>query len=113
MRGYKSYGRDQINIENSGDISIGLQAGSAVARKRYIIGLDLGDGESCLSYVAADVSLTADRSIFFLNKRSTIPTAIAESHDGAILIGEEAIGRSDAIELEVNFKLDPKKSKRD
>jgi hypothetical protein len=51
--------------------------------------------------------------VFALNGRKSIPTVIAESSSGDMLIGEEAISRADAIELELNFKWNPTKNKRE
>jgi len=103
---YAPYGRVRITNLNVG--------GSVTTEKPvrvYLIGLDLGDGESCLSYVSSEDSLETNRPIFSLNKKDTIPTAIAEIDD-EIVIGEKAFVRPDAVELTVNFKSNPTLDKK-
>ena len=75
---------------------------------RYIVGIDLGDGETCLSYIAADSSSKKRRPVFSFNGRETIPSAIADLGN-RIIIGEAAMIRSDVRELQICFKSEPSK----
>jgi len=103
-------GRDQVNINRSRDVYI-QYTGKTKKNRRYVVGIDLGDGETCLSYVDASSSLTGERPVFSLNGRETIPSAIAFLGDGETVIGEAAMLQAVPIELEINFKSDPIKNK--
>jgi hypothetical protein len=103
-------GRDQINIRRSRDVYI-QHTERTEAIKRYVVGIDLGDGESCLSYVAVNSSLTGERPLFSMDGRETILSAVAFLGTDEIVIGEAAMSENIPIELEINFKNDPIKNR--
>ena len=75
----------------------------------HIIGLDLGDGESCLTYVASD-SRDEPTVYRFRNSSGSIPSVIAKyKHELNIkyAIGEDALWRERKTDLNINFKWDP------
>jgi hypothetical protein len=80
-----------------------------ISNKSYIIGLDLGDGESCLAYVASDSS---ERPSVYRSPsgNGSIPSAIAFYKRGLkiyVAIGEDALLIEGKTDLNINFKWDP------
>ncbi|MEV4351754.1 hypothetical protein AB0J83_45450 [Actinoplanes sp. NPDC049596] len=70
---------------------------------RFVIGLDIGDGESCLGWAPADRS---EPTRIYTRPRSgerSIVTAMAQSPSGR-LIGDEAVVSPGATHFGVNFK---------
>ncbi|MDI6098816.1 hypothetical protein QLQ12_09415 [Actinoplanes sp. NEAU-A12] len=79
------------------------------AEPRYAIGLDIGDGESCLGWAPLDRS---EPTRIYARPRSgerSIVTAMAQSPAGASrrLIGDEAVTSHGATHFSVNFKAAP------
>jgi molecular chaperone DnaK (HSP70) len=75
----------------------------------HIIGLDLGDGESCLAYVTSN-SLDEPAVYRFRGGSGSIPSAIADYKQGlkiGVAIGEDALVRENKTDLNINFKWDP------
>lgn len=73
------------------------------------IGLDIGDGESCLAYVASN-SLGEPSVYRSRGGSGSIPSAIAYYKHGLkidVVIGEEAFLIEDRTDLDINFKWDP------
>lgn len=79
-----------------------------MSSRRYVIGLDLGDGESAIAW--ADVE---DRRRVRLYTRegdeTSVVTAIARDGDGRV-IGERALRKADAREVLTNFKTMPSRT---
>ncbi len=77
---------------------------------RYVIGLDIGDGESCLGWAPLDRS---EPMQIYARPRSgerSIVTAMAQSPSGAErrrLIGDESVTSRGATHFSVNFKEAP------
>jgi molecular chaperone DnaK (HSP70) len=72
------------------------------AEPRYVIGLDIGDGESCLAWASLDRSDPAQIYTRRSGERSIV-TAMAQSPSG-LLIGDEAVISREATRFSVNFK---------
>jgi hypothetical protein len=77
---------------------------------KYIVGLDLGDGESSIAYVS--VSDGGEPQIFETTsgERSMI-TAITSTRSET-LIGNEALIHEEVIELDLSFKYEPTSNQR-
>ncbi|MGH3613640.1 MAG: hypothetical protein ACRDRK_13825 [Pseudonocardia sp.] len=76
---------------------------------RYVVGLDIGDGESCLVWLEA-AEPEADATIYARTKpveRSVLTALARERGTGAVVFGEAALLIGDAIQFEVNFKRVP------
>ncbi len=71
----------------------------------YILGIDLGDGESSLAYVPVKDYAAPTVFEFKTGERSMI-TAVARTSDGT-LIGQEAILKKGIEELYINSKIKP------
>jgi hypothetical protein len=71
----------------------------------YIVGIDLGDGESSLAYVPVKDHAAPTVFEFKTGERSMI-TAVARTSDGT-LIGQEAILKRGIEELYINSKIKP------
>src|SRR5262245_4729296 len=80
------------------------------AEPRYVIGLDIGDGESCLGWAPLDRS---EPTQIYARPRSgerSIVTAMVQSPSDAErhrLIGDEAVTSRGATHFSVNFKAAP------
>lgn len=80
------------------------------AEARYVIGLDIGDGESCLGWAPLDGS---EQTRIYARPRSgerSIVTAMVQSPSDAErrrLIGDEAVTSRGATHFSVNFKAAP------
>jgi hypothetical protein len=73
---------------------------------QYIVGFDLGDGESSIAIASTNGNDEPELFDFGVGAKSQI-TAIARDAEGEFLIGEEAIKQLGVTELYVCFKSDP------
>ncbi|MEU8816763.1 hypothetical protein [Actinoplanes sp. NPDC048796] len=76
------------------------------AEARYVIGLDIGDGESCLAWAPLDRSEPTRIYTRQPSMERSIVTAVAQSPSGR-LIGDDAVTRHGATNFSVNFKEVP------
>ena len=76
----------------------------------YVIGLDIGDGESCLGWAPLDRSKPTEIYTRPRSEERSIVTAIVQSPSnagGRWLIGDEAVTSRGATHFSVNFKAAP------
>jgi hypothetical protein len=77
---------------------------------RYAVGLDVGDGESSIAWVPADVP--GERAQMFERTPGevSVVTAYAQRNDDTWVIGDEALLADDVTRIQVNFKYRPTRS---
>ncbi|GIF75849.1 Hsp70 family protein [Asanoa siamensis] len=75
--------------------------------KRYAIGLDIGDGESCLAWTDTEDHTEPVVYTRPVTQERSVLTATARARDGAWVFGEQALMVGDAVQFTVNVKRPP------
>ncbi|MFF3248126.1 Hsp70 family protein [Streptomyces sp. NPDC002870] len=91
-----------------------MSAPGAERDARYVIGLDIGDGESALCWLPTDVAHIRDGAKVFqrATQEKSVITATARKRGGLdeanrLVIGEEAVLSDNCLHFSVNFKILP------
>lgn len=80
--------------------------------ERYAVGLDVGDGESCIAWVSVDELAETPLLFHMAESEASVVSAYAQLADETYILGEQALLAAEAEKVNVNFKNRPKFSER-